>query len=450
MSKTLEKIHTLQKTNRAPSQKLSVEDIKKFYEVKKIKNYIGLEYERLSLNKKTLDCASYEAVSKIIEIFSKNNNWSLLYDDKTIIGAVAPEGTSVSLEPGCQLEISLSIKKNIFEIDASLNKIIDSIDKIASEYDVIFLGYGVNPKNNIEDIPLLNKKRYLIMDKYLPKRKDAHQARYMMRKTAGIQINVDYENEADAYNKLKFFNLIMPFMEALCSNSPFENDVLYDKKSLRANIWRFVGPDRCNLFYKNIFKNCFLHNRVFEKYIMQIIKVPLIYIERDGKNILVDGKITFEEFMKKGYKGYSATYEDYVLHQSICFPDVRLKNYIEIRNHDSASPKVALALCAFYKGLMGENFKKLLDEFEFLKIEDIENYNLNSINYGIDYMINDKICALDVLEKLFDISKKNLSSFDKLYLKPLLDIIKSKKTNSDNIIDNNINSAKDLISFLTK
>lgn len=174
MSKTVQKSNekitfkeiNIQKTD----SKLEIKDIKKFYTNYKSRNLIGLEYERISLNKKTLDCASYKSVAKIIETFAKNNNWELIYDDKTLIGAKAQDNTSVSLEPGCQLEISLSPKKNIIDIDLSLNKIISSLDKIADSYDVLFLGYGINPKNRVEDIPLLNKKRYLIMDNYLPQK----------------------------------------------------------------------------------------------------------------------------------------------------------------------------------------------------------------------------------------------------------------------------------------
>ncbi len=446
MNKTLEK-NLINKTNLQSESKLTINDIKKFYKSNS-KNKIGLEYERLCLDRKTLNCASYDKVSKTVETFAKNNNWELIFDNNTIIGAISNEGTSISLEPGCQLEISLSAKKNIIDIDFSLNKIITSLDLIAKKYDILFLGYGVNPKDNVDKIPLLNKQRYLIMNEYLPKAPNSQFVKYMMRKTAGIQINIDYKNEMDAYYKLKFFNLIMPFIQGLCSNSPFEDDTLYDKKSLRANIWRHTGANRCNFFYKNAFKNTFLNKNIFEKYIAEIIKVPMLYIVRENQNIAINGKITFEEFLKKGYKNHSAKYEDYILHQSLCFPDVRLKNYIEIRNHDSAEPRIALALCAFYKGLEDEDFKKLLDEFDFLKFDEIEQYNINSINYGINWKVNKSTSAIDVLTKIFNISISNLGSFDRLYLKPLLDMIKSKKTNSDLIIEYNIKNTKELVDFL--
>ena len=134
----------------------------------------------------------------------------------------------------------------------------------------------------------------------------------------------------------------------------------------------------------------------------------MIFIHRDGKNIPINGNITFEQFMKNGYLSYQAEMTDYILHQSLCFPDVRLKNYIEIRNHDSSNSNIALALCAFYKGLFKEDIENLLKKFDYLKIENIEKYNKEVIKNGLNFKINKNLDAWQVVEKLFEISKNNL------------------------------------------
>ena len=144
-------------------KKLNIKEIEKLYLNTNSTQKIGLEYERLSLDKNTLENASYEKLSKIIEHFSNIQNWDLIYDNETIIGAKSKTNTSISLEPGCQLEISLSPKENISEINFELNEIISLLDKIANSCDVFFLGYGISPKSQSEDIALLNKKRYKIM-----------------------------------------------------------------------------------------------------------------------------------------------------------------------------------------------------------------------------------------------------------------------------------------------
>ena len=280
MQKLLEKQQTIKSTkkNFNSNKRLTKKEIKAFYfKRKKTDLLIGLEYERISLDKNTLQTASYDKISKIIEHFASINSWALIYDNDTIIGAISKDGTSISLEPGCQMEISLAPKKNILDIDTEITKIVNLLDNIANIYDVIFLGYGINPKDSVDKIEILNKSRYKIMNDYLPNCPYGELAPKMMRQSAGIQINIDYKDSFDAYYKLKFFNLIMPFMTGLFSNSPLEKNKLSDKKSLRAYVWRYTGKDRCNFFYKDIFcKFSFFRTRFFSgKFLRVLVVLPV-------------------------------------------------------------------------------------------------------------------------------------------------------------------------------
>lgn len=424
---------------------LKKSDIEKFYAPQN-ENMIGLEFERLSLDKNTFLNASYEKVSKIIENLAKILKWDLIYDNETIIGAKNQMGDSLSLEPGLQFEISLKPSKNILDIDLKLSKIVELSNKIAKAYDVTFLNYGISPVDDVDKIEILNKRRYKIMNKYLPNCEKSELCPVMMKKTAGIQINLDFKDSIDCYNKLKFYNLIMPFMMALCANSPFDNNNLTNYQSSRARAWLFTGANRCNIFYKNIFSKLNKEKNVIKNYIEEILKVPLIYIERNNKIIEIEGKIDFNTFLKEGYQGYFATMEDYILHQSLIFPDIRLKNYIEIRNHDSQNPAFALALCAFYKGL-NQNIKVLLEEFDFLNIKDIDKINKEIIEKGLDIEIKGKK-GWDIIKSLYLNSIKNLSAKDRIYLAPIKNLIELRKTNADFIKKYEIDNVNDLVDFL--
>lgn len=434
--------------NLALDEKFDLNKALKFYSGSKTSK-IGLEYERLSLDKNTLENAPYEKIAKIVEHFAKIQSWDLIYDNKTIIGAKDNDNNSISLEPGCQLEISLKPQENIFDIDIALTKITTLLDNIAKAYDVLFLGYGISPISCEDKINLLEKQRYKIMYNYLPYASVGELCPKMMKQTAGIQINLDYKNNIDAFNKLKFFNLIMPFLMGLCSNSPFEKNNLSDKKSIRAHVWRYTGAQRCNLFYRDIFSKIFFKKQnIFKNYIKELFNIPMVYIEKYGKNIALKGKLTFGEYIKNGFKKHYATLDDFLLHQSLCFPDVRLKNYIEIRNHDSQTPNFALALCAFYKGLIQEDFNKLLKQFSYLKLADIEKYNEKIINQGLNYKINKRKNGWDIIYELYDISYSNLSTKERIYLEPIKTMLKNKKTNADLIQERNIQNGKNLLEFL--
>ena len=432
------------------SSKLKISDIEKFYlnSMKKT-NSFGLEFERLSLNSDDFKAAQYPVIAKIIEIFCENSNWEVIYDNKTIIGARNIDGTTITLEPGLQIEISLKPYENLTDIDLNLSKITSKLDKIAQLYNVIFLPYGINPSQTPDEIDLLNKRRYQIMNNYLPNCAKAELCTTMMRKTAGIQVNIDYSDKKDAYLKLKFFNLISPFVSGLVANSPINNGVLSEYKSSRVNVWLYTGENRCNLFYKNIFSNKFNKiNNVFKNYIDCVLDVPMVFIERENETIPINGLITFREFIKQGFLDYTATIEDYILHQSLCFPDVRLKQYIEIRNHDGNSPKIALGLCALYKGLSKYNFEKLEKEFKYLKIENVAEYYKNAAKYGLDFKVEKNSDGWDVISKLFSLAKSKLDTKERFYLKPIEELIKSRKSPADRIIKAKIQTPDELIKFI--
>lgn len=435
-----------------PKKQLKMADILKLYEKNtESVDTIGLEYERLSLDNKTFDNAKYSDIENIISHFSKIMGWEIVFDNNTIIGAKSKSGSSISLEPGLQLEISLKPHNSILNIDLELTKISDLIEKIARIYNVEFLGYGINPKNNVDEINLLNKERYKLMYSYLPYCSRGELASKMMKKTAGIQINVDYKDENDCYNKLKFLNLIMPFMAGLTANSPFESSKMTNLISNRANVWRFTGENRCNLFYKDVFNKTFFNlfkKPLFKSYVNEVIKTPMIFIIRDEKAVPILGKINFEEFMKHGFEGYFATIDDYITHQSLCFPDVRLKNYIEIRNHDSSTPNMALALCAFYKGLLNHPIQQLLKTFSYLKIDKIEEYNKKIITDGLDIVIDKDKFGWSIIVSLLNLAKDGLNSKERVYLEPIYELVIQKKTQSEILIDMNIETVQDLVEFI--
>jgi len=214
----------------------------------------------------------------------------------------------------------------------------------------------------------------------------------------------------------------------IISNNSIRNNSLTNYKKFKALAWKYTGHDRCNLFYKNLVNSRM--GQGFEDYIDAILDVPMLYILRNKKTIEISGKITFREFMQKGYQCYSASLNDYILHSSLTFPDIRLKNCLEIRNHDSQDNLGELSVCAFYKGIIYSK-SAIYEVLEFLKplnYEDLEILGLQSAKYGIDYMVEKlKMTASDVIKHLFEISRKYLSDIEKDYLDKIIELIPENK-----------------------
>ena len=149
----------------------------------------------------------------------------------------------------------------------------------------------------------------------------------MMRETAGIQIGIDFKSEEDAMKKFRIANLIMPFSTAMFANSSIRGGVDTGYKSFRALAWLNTDNERCGFATDFNYKMC------FKDYVFELLETPMIFINRDGKTLSLNGRITFKQFMDKGFEGFYPTLDDWKLHSNLYFPEVRLRNFIEIRNY---------------------------------------------------------------------------------------------------------------------
>src|SRR5690606_22614408 len=86
-------------------------------------------------------------------------------------------------------------------------------------------------------------------------------------------------------------------------------------------------------------------------YVRWAIDVPMFFIVRGGELIPARGR-TFRDLWEVGLDAERATIEDWELHLSTLFPDVRIKTYLETRTADCVPPRYICALPALWKGLL--------------------------------------------------------------------------------------------------
>ena len=112
---------------------------------------------------------------------------------------------------------------------------------------------------------------------------------------------------------------------------------------------------------------------------------------------------------------------------SMFFPDVRLKQYIEIRPADSMPISYALSYAAFIKGIF-----KSADKFVFdgITVSDINKAKAALSRDGFNAEVYGKNAAL-LCDVLLDTAKKNLSPSDAEYLGPIEKIIAERRTLRD-------------------
>ena len=399
---------------------------------------VGLEFEKLPVCQKDFKAASYQEIAKFLTALKNNSRqWTQgVYEDKALLGLVSGDGV-ITLEPGSQTELSLKPLKNIDTIAKILQNYNKVTAELAQEHGIIWLGCGIQPVSTYRNINIIPKNRYEYMTKYLPS--VAKKPLVMMRETAGIQASFDYFDENDAMQKFAFALKLSPFVSAIYANSPIRNSRLTKYKSNRAASWLETDNDRCGLVSPKVFSGDFS----FEEYAQILLDVPMIFIERyiNGvkKSLRVEN-LTFRKFMKQGYQGFYPNKDDWSTHLSLYFPDVRIKSYIEIRNHDNQRRDLICSVPALWKGLLYNNeaMRAVLDILKNLTYFDFEYVRRKTPKYGLDMKIK-HLPLKDIAKEIVDISYQSLKSYSKgeeNFLEPLKEYTDNGITPADVVIKN--------------
>ncbi len=417
--------------NTKVKEKLEKEDILRLYKqgFKKSEDFtVGVEYERLPVSPVTYETVGYEdGICNFLRQFAKEENWDYITDDFHIIGLKQNHDT-ITLEPGCQIELSIKPEKTIFEIEKKVKLLNKKIKPILDKLNITLLEYGVSPLTTHKNINLIPKKRYKIMARYLW----GILSDVMMRETAGVQGCFDFSDEQDAIRKFKIANKLTPFITAMFANSPIRGGVETGYKSFRSLSWLNTDNDRCGFA-------CNLDDEFsFEEYIDRVMNSPVIFLNRGRNPLEINGRINFEEYLEKGFEGFMPTLEDYKLHSNLYFPEVRLRNFIEIRNHDCTC--MPYSVLAIYKGILYNNsamsdIEDLLKPFSHSDIAELR-YNVpkNALQCSIK-----NFTVSDIAKEILYIAEKSLIELDTMeerYLEPIKELTLNGLCPADIILRN--------------
>jgi glutamate--cysteine ligase len=306
---------------------------------------IGAEMEKLVLDIHTGEAAEFSRVEALLAALAKTGDWQEVREDSRLIGLQGPE-SSVTLEPGGQLELSGQLCADLFCNCNDFSKHIVNAVAACNELDLILVGLGTQPFSRLEEIEWAPKSRYDIMGPYMLKTGDMGQR--MMKQSAGLQVNLDFSDEADCMKKMRLGQALSPLLYGLFANSPIMDGEPSGFLTTRGEIWSRTDPDRTGLF-------TFLDNpdAGFTDYVDYALNVPMYFIMREGQYVdLTQRPFRFLEYLDSGYKGHQATMADWDLHLSTLFTEVRLRPQVEVRCADSLPPHLVLTVAALLKGLM--------------------------------------------------------------------------------------------------
>lgn len=405
---------------------------------------IGVEHEKFLLNKQSLKPLSYTGVNGIEDIFNQmiNLGWIPINEgNPTKIIALKKNLEFITLEPGGQMELSGAPLDTIHETCTETNIHLEELKNLSEKNNFILLGIGVEPNLSLDDFPWMPKDRYSIMKKYMPKvGKLGH---HMMKRSCTSQVNFDYYSEKDMINKFRILLNFESIGTAIFANSPFDQGKPTKYRSLRSHFWHHTDKDRTGII-PFVFENDFN----FERYTDYALDIPMYFIKRKDRYIDMTG-LTFKEYLngKKNLNNnnYEPELKDWADHLSTLFPQIRLKQYLEVRSMDACSWKEICAPAAFWTGIIYDDtsLNMSLNLMKDWTNEERFYLNLHVPEYGLKTKFRNKN-LLNITRELLKISEEGLKRRNRLstnkeydetyYLLGIKDNLLNEMSPADNLL----------------
>ena len=309
---------------------------------------IGTEHEKFGYLTDTHAPLPYDgkrSIRAVLEGLRDRYGWAPVEEGGKLIG-LTKGGANVSLEPGGALELSGAPLETIHQTCDEVNEHLREVKSIADAIGVGFIGLGAAPEWMHDEMPLMPKGRYKLMDAYMDR--VGTSGTTMMRRTCTVQVNLDFGSEADMVKKMRVALALQPVATALFANSPFFEGKPNGMKSYRSWVWRHLDADRTGML-PFVFEDGF----GFDRYVDYALDVPMYFVYRDGRYIDALG-MSFRDFMQgklPALPGEVPTLSDWADHLTTIFPEARLKKFIEMRGADGGPWRRLCALPAFWVGL---------------------------------------------------------------------------------------------------
>ena len=406
---------------------------------------IGTEHEKFLFHRDSLRPVAYDGdsgVEAMLHALCKviGDKATPIIEKGKIIGLKDGDGGSVSLEPGGQLELSGAPLLNLHQTCAETGRHLRHMRAVSSALGVGMLGIGFQPKWRRDDISWMPKGRYQIMRNHMPK--VGTMGLDMMLRSCTVQVNLDYADEADMRRKFRTSLTLQPIATALFANSPFKDGKPSGWLSGRAHVWTDTDNARCGV------PSCVFDPQFgYEQWIDYILDVPMYFLHRGEDYVDVAGE-SFRDYLAgtlTGFEGESPQMADFEDHITTAFPEVRLKQYLEMRGADSGSWANICALPAYWVGLLycDEALAEAEDLVRDINADDVMAARLSVAKDGLRGKLGSHDVAM-LAKKTIDIASKGLRNrgiFDdggddeSGFLQPLRKVIATQKTPAEVMLD---------------
>jgi len=398
---------------------------------------IGTEHEKIGFCMDTLQPIPYDGERSIKQLLAllMRQGWQPVLEKGNLI-ALKKGLASVTLEPGGQLELSGAPLATIHQTCRETTDYHALIRTISDELHIGFLALGFQPKWQQHEIPWMPKARYAVMRNYMPSVGSG--GLDMMARTATVQANLDYGSESDMARKMRISLCLQPLVTALYAASPFEHGKPSGYLSRRAACWLDTDAKRTGV------PACAFDDAFgFDAYTEWALDAPMYFVLRDDTYIDCAGG-SFRDFMRgklAQMPGEYPTMADWETHISTLFPDVRLKQYLEMRGADAGGWPWICSLPALWKGLL---YDPQAQDAAWAMIADWSHNDVvllrNTVPRTALQTPFRQTTVLKLCEQMLDIARAGLQRLHQLnatgddesiFLAPVIQAVESGQTQAD-------------------
>jgi glutamate--cysteine ligase len=257
-----------------------------------------------------------------------------------MLPARLPGGSSITFEPGGQLELSGPPRHGIAAACHDMAADVHTVRHALAPHGIELVATGLDPlgpRPRVVDAP-----RYRAMEHYF----DAQwpEGRTMMCNTASIQVNLDIGRDDEIETRWRRAHDLGPVLGAVFANSPLDasgNPTGW--RSTRLAVWHAIDPPRTSSAFRS-------ERDARSSWTHYTLDAPVMMIRSDTTtSTALDVPMTFGEWIANGHELGWPTNEDFDYHLTTLFPPIRPRGWLEFRMIDALPDEwwpVAVAVAA--------------------------------------------------------------------------------------------------------
>jgi glutamate--cysteine ligase len=300
----------------APAPTISLDDVRRFVEEHVFtppegngaEGRVGIELEWIPLPRDGQAPPSPEALAALLP-------------------APLPGGSSITFEPGGQLELSGPAARDLATACTAMRADTSWVRAALDHAGLELLGTGLDGRG--ERPRVLEASRYRVMEEYFDRRWPA--GRTMMRHTAAIQVNLDVGSPAGVDARWRLAHDLGPVLAASFANSPFDTSgAPTGLRSTRLAVWAAIDPARTNPASRRPSQGA---STDWTRYLLE---APVMMIRIGDDCRAADrASMTFAQWVAEGHPLGWPTADDVRYHLTTLFPPVRPRGWLELRMIDA-------------------------------------------------------------------------------------------------------------------